>query len=167
LGGKLPPLELFTDHPRPVVETYRGAVERFVMPAPSAARLNELSHKQEATLFITMLAGLKLLLLRYTGQADILIGSPIANRTHSETEKLIGFFANTLVLRTDLSGNPTFKELLSRVRDVSLGAYVHQHIPFERLVEELHPERDMSRNPIFQVMFALQNAPTEPMQLAG
>jgi amino acid adenylation domain-containing protein len=167
LAGKLPSLEIFTDHPRPPVESYRGAVERFVMSEPLTARLNELSHKQEATLFMTLLAGLKVLLLRYTGQDDILIGSPIANRTHSETEDLIGFFVNTLVLRTDLGGNPPFKELLGRVKDVSLNAYVHQHMPFERLVEELHPERDMSRNPIFQVMFALQNAPTEPMQLKG
>jgi amino acid adenylation domain-containing protein len=167
LGGKLPSLELCTDHPRPPVETYRGAVERFVISGPLTARLKELSHKQEATLFMTLLAGLKVLLLRYTGQADILIGSPIANRTHSETEELIGFFVNTLVLRTGLSGNPTFKQVLGRVKEVSLSAYTHQHMPFEKLVEELHPERDRSLNPIFQIMFALQNAPTEPMQLTG
>lgn len=167
LGGKLPLLEIFTDRPRPPVETYRGAVERFTLPEPLTTRLNALSQKQEVTLFMTLLAALNVLLLRYTGQNDILIGSPIANRTHSETEELIGFFVNTLVLRTDLNGNPSFKELLRRVKNVSLSAYVHQDMPFEKLVEELQPERDMSRNPIFQVMFALQNAPTEPIQLTG
>ncbi|MHC5826824.1 MAG: condensation domain-containing protein, partial [Nostoc sp.] len=107
------------------------------------------------------------LLYRYTNQADILIGSPIANRNRSEIEPLIGFFVNTLVLRTDLSSNPSFKELLRRVREVTLDAYAHQDLPFEQLVEELQPERNLSHTPLFQVMLILQNAPMEVLKLPG
>ena len=116
---------------------------------------------------MTLLSVFQTLLHRYSGQDDVIVGSPIAGRTRVETEGLIGFFVNNLVLRTDLSGNPTFRELLSRVREVTLGAYAHQDLPFEKLVEELQPQRDLSHNPLFQVMFALQNTPRSDMKLHG
>jgi non-ribosomal peptide synthetase component F len=116
---------------------------------------------------MTLLAASQTLLHRYTGEYDITCGSPIANRHKAEIEGLIGFFVNSLVLRTDFSGNPTFKELLRRVREVTLGAYAHQDLPFEKLVEELQPERDLSRNPLFQVLVALQNVPEPNQPLAG
>jgi non-ribosomal peptide synthetase component F len=123
------------------------------------AQLQAVSHEAGATLFMTLLAAFQTLLQRYTGQTDLVIGTPIANRTRLETEALIGFFVNTLALRVDLQGNPSFRELLARVREVTLGAYAHQDLPFDRLVDELHAPRDLSRTPLFQVMFALQNAP--------
>ena len=116
---------------------------------------------------MTLLAAFDLLLCRYAGQEQVLVGSPIANRNRSETEGLIGFFVNTLVLRGDVRGNPSFRELLRRVRETALSAYAHQDLPFEKLVEELQPERDMSRSPLFQVMFVLQNAPGEALELEG
>ena len=118
-------------------------------------------------MFMVLLAGFDVLLGRYSGQQDIVVGSPIANRNRAEIEPLIGFFVNTLALRTDVSGNPSFRELLGRVREVCLGAYGHQDLPFEKLVEELHPERDLSRNPLFQITLALQNAPREELVLPG
>ena len=123
--------------------------------------LKELSRRSGATLFMTLLAGFKVLLARYSGQDDLLVGIPIAGRTRKETESLIGFFVNTLVMRGDLSGRPGFEELLARVRETALGAYAHQDLPFEKLVEELRPERDRSRSPLFQVMFQLLNTPRE------
>jgi aspartate racemase len=129
--------------------------------------LKALSQREGLTLFMTLLAAFKALLHRYTGQDDVLVGSPIANRNRREVEGLIGFFVNTLVLRTDLAGNPSFRELLAQVCEVTLGAYAHQDLPFEMLVEELQPERDLSRSPLFQVMFTLQNAPQEPLALPG
>ena len=114
-----------------------------------------------------LLAAYQTLLRRYTGQNDIVVGSPMAGRNHKETEELVGFFLNMLVLRTDLSANPTFRQLLVRVRDVCLEAYAHQDLPFEKIVEELRPDRDLSRNPFFQVTFALQNTPLVPLELAG
>src|SRR5205814_838415 len=113
------------------------------------------------------LAAWNVLVARYSGQEDVVVGTPIANRNRSEIEGLIGFFANTLVLRTDVSGNPTFRTLLGRVREMALGAYAHQDLPFEKLVAELQCERDMSRSPVFQVAFVLQNTPASPLELAG
>src|SRR5215213_67791 len=161
LHGNLPMLAVPTDHPRPSRMTYRGADGDFELTQDLIERLNELGHREGATLFMTLMAALLSLLHRYTGQEDIILGTAIAGRNHAEIEKLIGFFINTLVLRTDLSGNPSFRELLGRVREVALGAYEHQDVPFEKLVEELQPERDMSRHPFFQVMVNFQNAPAE------
>jgi non-ribosomal peptide synthetase component F len=121
------------------------------------AKLRTLARREGVTLYMTLLAAFQVLLHRYSGQSDIVVGSPIANRTHIEIEKLIGFFVNTLVLRGDLSGNPTFCELLQRVRHVALDAYDHQDLPFERLVEELEPDRHLNRTPFFQVMFQLRS----------
>jgi amino acid adenylation domain-containing protein len=161
LSGELPVLELPTDHPRPLQMTYTGADVFFDLTQGFTERLKELSSREGATLFMTLLAAFVTLLHRYTGQRDILMGTAIAGRNHAQIENLIGFFINTLALRTNLSGNPTFRELLGRVRDVALGAYEHQDVPFEKLVEELQPERDMSRQPFFQVMFNVQAAPPE------
>src|SRR5262249_22231255 len=121
---------------------------------------NELCQREGATLFMGLLAAFQALLHRYTGQDDIVVGAPVANRGHRETEGLIGFFVNTLVMRTDVSGNPSFRQLLGRVKEVVLGAFTHQDLAFERLVEELHPKRDLSRNPLFQVSFQVFNAPS-------
>ncbi|MBN3876527.1 amino acid adenylation domain-containing protein [Nostoc sp.] len=160
-------LSLPTDRPRPAVQTFAGAIQEFALSVELSNQLTQLSQKQGVTLFITLLAAFDTLLYRYTGQLDILVGSAIANREHSEIEGLIGFFVNTLVLRTDLSGNPSFSELLSRVRQIALGAYSHQELPFEMLVEALQPERDLSHPPLFQVMFVLQNTPMSGVELAG
>ncbi|MHC0061927.1 amino acid adenylation domain-containing protein [Nostoc sp. UIC 10890] len=160
-------LSLPTDRPRPAVQTFAGAIQEFALSVELSNQLTQLSQKQGVTLFMTLLAAFDTLLYRYTGQLDILVGSAIANREHSEIEGLIGFFVNTLVLRTDLSGNPSFSELLSRVRQIALGAYSHQELPFEMLVEALQPERDLSHPPLFQVMFVLQNAPMSGVELAG
>ncbi|MBE7384654.1 MAG: amino acid adenylation domain-containing protein [Leptolyngbya sp. SIO1E4] len=159
LANAPPLLQLPTDHPRPAVPTYRGAGQSFRLSKHLTQALKALSHKAEATLFMTLLAAFKVLLYRYAGQTDIIVGSPIANRTQAEVEGLIGFFVNTLVLRTDLAGNPTFEELLGRVREGTIGAYANQDLPFEKLVEELQPERSINHNPLFQVSFALQNIP--------
>ena len=163
----LPVIELLTDRPRPPFQSYRGAKQSFVFPKVLSDQLQALSRKQGVTFFMTLLAAFQTLLYRYTGQQDIAVGSPIAGRTRSEVEGLIGFFVNMLVLRSDLSGNPTFCELLARVRKIALGAYEHQDVPFEKLVEILHPERDLSRSPLFQVMFALQNVPRQTSGLPG
>ncbi len=160
-------LELPTDRPRPPIQTYRGAVQSLTLPQNLSASLKELSHQQGVTLFMTLLAAFGTVLHRYTGQEDIFIGSPIAGRNQVETEGLIGFFVNTIAIRTNLAGNPSFRELLSQVREVTLGAYAHQDLPFEKLVEELHPERDMSHSPLFQVMFAFHNTPSELWELPG
>jgi len=167
LGDDLPVLELPTDRPRPAAQSFRGAHQTFVLSNALTESLKALSRQEGVTLFTTLLAAFKTLLYRYTGQEDVVVGSPIANRNRSEIEGLIGFFVNTLVLRTDLSGNPTFRELLGRVREVTLGAHDHQDLPFEKLAEALQPERDLSHNPLFQVMFAFQNAPAEVLALPG
>ncbi|XQQ06569.1 MAG: amino acid adenylation domain-containing protein [Leptolyngbya sp. IPPAS B-1204] len=167
LGGDLPILQLPLDFPRSRMQTSRGGVVHFSLTADLSTRLKALAHQAGCTLFMTLLAAYKLLLYRYTGQTDLIVGSPIANRNRAEVEGLIGFFVNTLVLRTDLSGNPSFRELLQRVRQVTWAAYDHQDLPFEKLVEELHPERDLSYNPLFQTKFRLENAPTERLQVPG
>lgn len=155
----LPMLQLATDKPRPAAQTFRGAHEPFTIPESLAGELRRLSSREGVTLFMTVLAAFQSLLYRYTGQEDIVVGAPIASRTRAELEGLIGFFVNTLVMRTNLAGGPTFRELLARVQAVALGAYAHQELPFEKLVEELQPERDMSRNPLFQVIFQLFSDP--------
>ncbi|HEU4593896.1 MAG TPA: condensation domain-containing protein, partial [Pyrinomonadaceae bacterium] len=144
LGGAPALLELPTDRPRPPAQTYRGARHSFTIPAELTSHLTALSQEEGCTLFMTLLAGWQALLSRYSNQEEVVVGTPIANRTRVETEGLIGFFVNTLALRTDLSGEPSFRELLGRVREVTLGAYAHQEVPFERLVEELQPERSLS-----------------------
>lgn len=160
-------LELPTDRPRPPMQTYRGAKQSLVLSPALTTRLKALSLHEKASLFMTLLAAFQTLLYRYTGNHDIIVGSPIAGRNRTELEGLIGFFANTLVLRTDVSGNPSFRQLLGRVRKVALEAYAHQDLPFERLVEELQPERNFSHSPLFQLMFALQNAPATALGLRG
>ncbi|HSL71820.1 MAG TPA: condensation domain-containing protein, partial [Longimicrobiales bacterium] len=167
LAGAPAFIDLPIDKPRPPVQTFRGAHHPFQLSVELSAQLRDLSRRHGSTLFMTLLAAFDLLLCRYAGQEQVLVGSPIANRNRSETEGLIGFFVNTLVLRGDVRGNPSFRELLGRVRETALGAYAHQDLPFEKLVEELQPERDMSRSPLFQVMFVLQNAPGEAWVLEG
>jgi surfactin family lipopeptide synthetase A len=165
LGGELPSLSLPIDRPRPPVQTFRGAFRSFLLSKDLSERLKELSRSEGATQFMTLLAIFKILLYRYSGQEDIVVGTPIANRNRAEIEQLIGFFVNTLALRTNLKAELSFRQLLERVRETSLGAYAHQDIPFEKVVEELQPERDVSRSPLFQVMFALQNLSAADMKL--
>ncbi|MGZ3458788.1 MAG: amino acid adenylation domain-containing protein, partial [Archangium sp.] len=160
-------LELPTDRPRPPVQSHRGAQLPFLLPATLSRAVHALSQREGATPFMVLLAGFQALLSRYSGQQDISVGTPIAGRTHAGTEGLIGFFVNTLVLRTRLEGNPSFRELLGRVRQVALGAYAHQDIPFEKLVEELKPERSLSYSPLFQVMLALRQDPLPDLALPG
>lgn len=167
LSGDLPVLLLPSDRPRPAIQTFHGARTYFTLPAPLVGALRSLSQREGATLFMTLLAAFQTLLHRYTGQEDIIVGSPVANRTQAEVEGLIGFFINTLLLRTDLSGRPTFRELLGRVREVALSAYAHQQLPFEKLLEALQPERNRSYNPLFQVLFVLQNTPQAALTLPG
>ena len=167
LAGVPRVLELPTGRPRPAIQTFQGASQRMQLPPRLVQDLKILCSREKATLFMTLLAAFQLLLSRYAGREDIVVGSPIAGRNRQETEDLIGFFVNTLVLRTDLSGDPTFRELLGRVREVALGAYAHQDIPFERLVDELQAERDLSHHSLVQVMFVLQNAPQGKIVLSG
>jgi amino acid adenylation domain-containing protein len=156
LAGVPTELSLPMDHPRPSTPTFEGGHKRLALSPALKHKLNELSKREGVTLFMTLLAAFKTLLYRYTSQEDIVVGSPIAGRSHSEVEDLIGFFVNTLALRTTLAGNPTFRELLQRVRQTAIEAYAHQDVPFEKLVAELDPERDLGRNPLFQVMFQYQ-----------
>jgi amino acid adenylation domain-containing protein len=167
LAGAPALIDLPTDHSRPAVQTFRGAHQSLVLPKHVKEGFKALSRREGVTQFMTLLAAFKVLLHRYTSQDDLIVGTPIANRNLLETEGLIGFFVNALVLRTDLSGNPSFRELLRRVREVCLGAYGHQDLPFDRLVEELHVKRDLSRNPLFQVMFVLHNASLRTVELPG
>lgn len=165
LHGVTGVLDLPTDYPRSSLQQSRGAYKFLTLPSELTGELKELSRRAGATLFMTLLAAFQILLSRYSGQNDIVVGSPIAGRNRAETEHIIGFFINTLALRADLSGDPTFRQFLGFIRETALGAYAHQDLPFEKLVEELHPERDPSRNPLFQVMFQFQNAPSPALQM--
>ncbi len=160
-------LELPNDNPRPTVQSFKGAVQSMILSTDISEDLKNLSHREEVTLFMTLLSAFQILLFRYTGQKDIVVGFPIANRTRKETEELIGFFVNTLMLRGDLSGNPTFREYLRQIKEVTLAAYENQDLPFEKLVEELNPERTLSHSTLFQVLFTLQNTPTASLELSG
>src|SRR5215213_4424439 len=167
LAGAPALLELPTDRPRPSLQTFNGADEAFTLSAESTQALQQLSRSRDVTLFMTLLAVWQVLLQHYSGQKDIVVGADVANRNRVETERLIGFFVNMLVLRTNHAGDPTFPELLKRVKEVCLGAYAHQDVPFEKLVEELQPERSLNHSPLFQVVFVLQNAPMGALELPG
>jgi amino acid adenylation domain-containing protein len=166
LRGAPEVLELLTDHPRPVVQTVRGAIERFTLPPAVSDGLKALSREANATLFMTLLAAFQTLLHRYTYQDDICVGTAVANRNHPEIEKLIGFFVNSVVMRAAFRDGLTFRELLAQVRETTLGAQAHQDLPFEMLVDELKPQRDLSRTPLFQVMFDLESRSPEALVLA-
>jgi amino acid adenylation domain-containing protein len=167
LAGSLPVLDLPADRPRPAHRSWQGDRIYRLVPESLTKALAQVSRRHQATMYMTLLAAWKLLLSRYSSQSDILVGTPIANRTRREVESLIGFFVNTLVLRTDLSGDPTFLELLDRVRETCLGAYAHQDLPLEHLVDALQPDRDTSHHPLFQVMFMLQSETRIPAALPG
>jgi hypothetical protein len=167
LGGNPPVLLLPTDRPRSAVQTFRGRRMPLALPADLSAAMRSLSRRQGATLFMTLLAGFKSLLHGYTGEMDLVVGTDVAHRSHVATESLIGFFVNQLVLRTDLSGDPTFAEVLGRVRETALAAYAHQDLPFDKLVGALQWERDFGQTPLFQVKFVLQNAPAVGRGFSG
>jgi amino acid adenylation domain-containing protein/non-ribosomal peptide synthase protein (TIGR01720 family) len=158
-------LELPTDRLRPGTPSFKGAQHGFTISKECVRGLSELSRREGVTLYMVLLAALQVVLGRWSGQSDVAVGSPIAGRTYRKTEGLIGFFVNTLVLRTDLSGDPTFAELLGRVKEVALGAYAHQELPFEKLVAELQPQRDLSRQALYQVTFTFQNFPQQRFEL--
>ncbi|MFN2323935.1 MAG: condensation domain-containing protein, partial [Trueperaceae bacterium] len=166
LAGAPPVLELPTDRPRSAVLGDAGATHSFILSAETSRALRLLGQREGSTLFMVLLAGYQALLSRYSGQDDVLVGTPIAGRTRGETEGLIGFFVNTLVLRTDLSGAPSFREVVHRVREATLGAFTHQDLPFERLVDELKVERSLRHTPLFQALFALTNAGREELELS-
>jgi amino acid adenylation domain-containing protein len=167
LAGAPPVLELPTDRPRPAVQTFRGALESFVIDSDTAEGLRAVARREGATPFMVLLAAFGVLLSRYTGQEDIVVGTPVAGRNRTEVEGLIGFFVNTLAVRADLSGSPGFRELLGRVREACLGAYAHQEAPFEKLVEELRPERSLTHTPLFQVMFSYETEGGTGLRLPG
>ncbi|MCP3145385.1 non-ribosomal peptide synthetase, partial [Pyxidicoccus xibeiensis] len=167
LAGSSHALELPTDRPRPAVQTYRGAMLPVALSRSVSDAVKALAQREGATPFMVLLSSLQLLLSKYSGQDDVSVGSPIANRNRVETESLIGFFINTLVLRARIDGRQSFRELLAQVRERTLAAYEHQDVPFEKLVEELQPQRDLSRSPLFQVTLTLQNTPNEALNLPG
>ncbi|HEU0077185.1 MAG TPA: condensation domain-containing protein, partial [Longimicrobiaceae bacterium] len=167
LAGAPPVLDLPTDFPRPAAQSFRGAVHRFVLPQALAERVHALARREGATPFMALLAAFQALLARYARQDEVVVGSPIAGRTRVEVEGTIGNFVNALPLRADLSDDPSFRALLGRVREATLGAYQHQDVPLERVVEELRIARDLARNPLFQAVFVLQNAPMERADLPG
>lgn len=158
-------LEIPSDYPRPAIQRFEGRQHPFALGPKLSGAINQLANEEGLTPFMVLLAAFKLFLLRWTGQDDMVVGTGIAGRTHHQFEGLIGFFVNTLVMRTDLSGDPTFRTLLHRVRDVALNAYAHQHLPFEKLVAELSPERDLSRQPLVQVHIVLLNMPPAALEL--
>jgi aspartate racemase len=167
LGGRLPVLELPSDYPRPATQTYDGSSQSRQFPASLSDALKALSRKENATIFMALVAAFKALLYRYTGQEDMLLGTPVAGRDRTQTEPLIGFFVNTLVLRTDLSGDPTFRQMLGRVRETCVGAFAHQDTPFEKLAAELQPERSQNHTPLFQVAFAMEAASQQQLTMSG
>ncbi len=167
LKGAPVQLNLPTDRPRPAIQTYRGAQKTLRLSDSLIQQLKALSQHENVTLFMTLLAAFQVLLMHYSGQQDFLVGAPIANRSRRELENLVGIFVNTLVLRADLPGNPSFQQLLTRVRETTLQAYAHQALPFEKLVAELEPERNLNRQPLFQVAFAFQNFPLSTLKLPG
>lgn len=167
LAAPIPALALPTDRPRPPQQTFRGRRYPFTLPTSLTDELNALSQREGVTLFMTLLAGFQILLHWYSRQEEIVVGTDVANRQRTELEGLIGFFVNQLVLRTDLRDVPSVRTLLARVKEVTLGAYAHQDLPFDKLVEVLNPPRDNSRSPLFQVKLVLQNAPVSLLELAG
>jgi amino acid adenylation domain-containing protein len=167
LAGAPDTITLPLDFSRSAMQSFNGSREPLVLPERLTSQLRALSRQHEVTLFMTLLAAFQVLLSRYSGQTDVVVGSPVAGRNRPETEELIGLFVNTLAFRCDLAGDPTFIEVLRRVRNVTLDAYAHQDLPFEKLVEELHPARDLSRPALFQVLFVLQNVDTQPFDLPG
>jgi len=167
LAGAPPLLKLPTDYQRPANPTWRGGAHPFLLPLDLSRSLEQFNRQEGVTLFMTLLAAWQSLLAHYSGQLDIVVGTDIANRNYRETEKLIGFFVNQLVLRTDLTGDPSFRELLRRVREVTLGAYAHQDVPFDKLVEALNPDRALSRTPLFQTKLTLENTPQEESKPEG
>ena len=164
LGGDLPVLDIATDRPRPEAQTFSGARKRLLLSKRLTEEIKALGRRENATLFMTLLAAFNVLLYRYTGQQDIMVGCPVSGRNRLEVETLIGLFINTLVLRTNLSGDLTFRDLLAQVREVVIGALTHQELPFQKLIEELQPERDPSRTPLFQVLFQLRNVPARVVE---
>ncbi|WP_392481072.1 condensation domain-containing protein [Nostoc sp. C110] len=167
LGGKLPVVEFPSERSRAPIQTFSGARETLVLPKTLSEKLKALNQRQGITLFMILLAAFQTLLHCYTDQEDIVVGTDIANRNQAETKELIGFFVNQLVLRTDLSGNPTFVELLERVREMTLEAYAHQDLPFDKLVDVLNPKRELNRTPLFQVKLVLENTQTPSLELPG
>lgn len=167
LAGAPPVLELPSDRPRPEIATFRGATFQFMLPQELSESIKTLSRNEGVTLFMVLLAAFDVLLYRYTYQPDVVVGTAIANRNRRETEPLIGFFVNMLVMRTDMSGNPSFRGLLERVKQMTLAAYQHQDVPFEQIMEMLQPQRSLNRSPVYQVEFTLQNAPVEPLETQG
>jgi hypothetical protein len=167
LDRDLPMLDLPVDRPRPSIPSFRGGARSFALPAELSQSLRALSRREGVTLFMILLAAFRTLLYKYTGQEEVILGTAVANRTRVEIEPLIGCFVNMLPLKIDLRGNPRFVELVRRVKEVTLGGYAHQDLPFERLVEELQPERAVSRMPLFNVAFGMQNAPDQELRLNG
>ncbi|QKG84716.1 amino acid adenylation domain-containing protein [Kroppenstedtia pulmonis] len=167
LAGDLPVLQLPHDYPRPAVQSYEGACHRIRLPGKLKERLVEFGRNEGATLFMTLMAAYQGFLSRYTGQEEVLVGSPVANRNHEKIEGLIGFFVNTLVFRSDVSDKPSFRELLARVRGKALAAFANQDVPFEKVVDEVMPERSSSYSPLFQTLFVLQNASIQKVSLKG
>jgi non-ribosomal peptide synthetase component F len=167
LKGIPPVLNLPLDRPRPQARTFAGANEMMHIPADQLKAIKDLGRQEGATLFMTLIAGFQAMLSKYSGEEQIVVGTDLANRTMPETERMIGFFINLLAVRTDLSGNPTFRELLQRVRERLLEAYAHQEVPFPKVVQEIQPERSTTHNPVVQALFVMQNAPRTKRELAG
>ena len=167
LAGELPQLELMVARQRGQHPSYRGSTQSLTLPTSLTQQIRELSKQEGCTLFMVMLTALNILLYRYSGQEDITVGTPIANRNRTEIEGLIGFFVNTLALRTRLSGQFSFRDLLKQVRETTLGAYNHQDLPFDKLIEEIKPERNTSYQPLFQILFALEQASQTSLEYSG